>query len=148
LHKYLLGDQEDPQYFANYPCVKIPHLLDDVYLLKFAYHIYELCYCLVYLRDRRDFPEYILHHVLTLVLIIFSYSLNLLTIGSVIMFMTDVTDCLVSLFKITADVMSDHVQHSTFVLMLASWIYLRMWFYPLYIMQALKTQSESSNHYV
>lgn len=104
LHILLLGDQEDPQYYTTYPCTKMSSLLDDVYVLKLSYHLYELIYTLLYFRDRRDFPEYILHHVITLVLIIFSYSLNLLTLGSVIMFLTDSTDWFVCLFKLTVDI--------------------------------------------
>lgn len=148
LHKYILGDQDSVKYFTNYPCQKVPHLLDDVYLIKLSYHLYEMIYTLAYLRDRRDFPEYVLHHLLTLVLVIFSYSLNFLTIGSVIMFLTDVTDCIVSLFKITADVTKSHIEYSTFSLMLISWVYLRMWFYPVYIMKGLEEEGTASDHYV
>lgn len=107
-----------------------------------------MIYTLAYLRDRRDFPEYILHHLLTLVLVIFSYSLNFLTIGAVIMFITDVTDCIVSLFKITADVTKPHIEYSTFLLMLSSWVYLRMWFYPVYIMKGLEEEGSASDHFV
>ena len=85
-------------------------------------------------RDRRDFPEYILHHIITLVLVGFSYSINILTIGAVIMFITDFTDCFVSLFKITADITSNKIQYTAGGVMLVTWIYMRVWFFPIYLM--------------
>jgi len=109
LHTALTGDKENPIYFENYPCVRIPHYLDDVYVLKLSYHLYELCYSVLFHRERRDFPEYILHHVITMVLILFSYSLNMLSMGSVLMFISDFTDLFVCIFKICADVMSDKI---------------------------------------
>lgn len=148
LHKYLQGDQEHPQYFVNYPCVKVPKHLDDVYVLKLSYHLYELFNTIAFHRDRRDFPEYMLHHIITLVLVLFSYSINILTIGSVIMFLTDFTDCFVSLFKITADVMSNKIQYSAAAVMVVCWIYLRVWFFPIYLMQEWYSQATSSGHYV
>lgn len=101
-----MGDQVDPQYFNNYPCQKIPNYLDDIYILKLSYHVYELLYTIGFQRDRRDFPEYILHHTLTLVLVLFSYIINFLPIGAVIMLVHDVPDVLISLFKITSDIIS------------------------------------------
>eukprot|EP00347_Sterkiella_histriomuscorum_P006081 403354139 len=148
LHKYLMGNLEDPQYFVNYPCVKVPKHLDDVYVLKLSYHLYELCYSILFHRDRRDFPEYILHHIITMVLILFSYSLNMLTLGAVIMFVADFTDCFVSLFKITADVMNDRVQFVTAAAMIISWTYFRIWFFPSQLMTAWYIQSSQSPHYV
>eukprot|EP00347_Sterkiella_histriomuscorum_P000451 403375818 len=148
LHSLLLGNQENPQYFVNYPCVKVPKHLDDVYVLKLTYHLYELFNTLIFLRDRRDFPEYVLHHIITLVLVLFSYSINILTIGSVIMFLTDFTDCFVSLFKITADVMSNKIQYTVAVVMVVVWIYLRVWFFPIHLMWEWFKQSTSPNHYV
>lgn len=43
LHYYLLGDQSNPQYMKNYPCQHIPDYLDDLYIVKLGYHLFELC---------------------------------------------------------------------------------------------------------
>ncbi len=68
------GRVEHPLYFANHPCQKIPLYLDSFYIVKMAYHCYELLSTLAFDMKRPDFPEYMLHHFLTFALILFSYS--------------------------------------------------------------------------
>ena len=100
----LLGDQENPQYFTNYPCQKLPKYIDDLYIMKFAYHFFELLNASLLHRHRRDFSEFLLHHIITLVLVSSSYYLNLIPIGAAIMLTMDFSDIFVALFKINVDV--------------------------------------------
>jgi hypothetical protein len=51
-----------------------------------------------------DFPEYFLHHFLTLTLVGVSYSLNELPVGAAVMLLHDVTDLGMSICKITVDI--------------------------------------------
>ena len=106
LHVYLTGKSENPLYFKYYPCPNVPKFLDDFYVVRISYHGYELLYSLAHHRHRKDFAEYILHHLVTLSLVLFSYSLNQLTLGSVIMLIHDLSDVFVSLFKLVCDVTS------------------------------------------
>jgi TLC domain len=98
------GPVSRPIYFKNYPCQKVPSYLDGFYLFKLSYHLYELGYTIVMHRGRADFPEYVLHHLMTWSLIFFSYSLNMLPIGSAVMILHDLTDLSVTLFKLTVDI--------------------------------------------
>jgi hypothetical protein len=148
LHIYLLGDQESPQYFKHYPCPSVPKFLDDFYVVKLSYHGYEMLYTLAFHRGRRDFPEYVLHHLVTLALILFSYSINQLTLGSIIMLIHDISDTTVSIFKLTCDVASTKVQLFTYILMIVSWIYFRLWFFPLYLIKGYIDEAFHSSHYV
>jgi hypothetical protein len=104
LHTYLGGDKDEPLYYVNYPCLSIPAYLDDFYIFKLSYHFYELGYSTLFQRGRSDFPEYFLHHLMTWSLIFFSYSLNMLPMGCIVMLVHDVTDLSVTLFKLTIDV--------------------------------------------
>lgn len=70
-----------------------------------------------------------------MVLILISYLTNGLSMGAVIMMIHDFTDCLVSIFKITADVMNSKMQTASVVAMVAGWIYFRLWFFPFYLIQ-------------
>jgi len=81
-------------------------------------------------RDRRDFSEMFLHHIVTIVLILFSYTVNFLPVGSVIMLIMDFSDIFVAVFKMAVDV-QDTIQNFFFFLMLATWIYFRMYFFPV-----------------
>lgn len=106
LHTYLGGDNPTPLYFDNYPCQQLPQYLDDFYVLKLGYHFYELLYTLLFQLDRPDFPEYLLHHILTFALILYSYSVNFLPVGAGIMFVHDFSDIFVVIMKLTADITS------------------------------------------
>jgi len=55
-------------------------------------------------RDRRDFSEFLLHHIVTIVLVGYSYSTNVIPIGGSIMLVMDASDVLVAVFKLTIDV--------------------------------------------
>lgn len=136
LHVYLQGNKPNPNYFNNYPCTKLPNYLDDFYVMKLAYHGYEMVYTLLFQRHRRDFPEYILHHTVTLFLISFSYSLNFLNIGAVIMLLHDYSDIILSIFKLTVDTTSAIVQYIAYAIMLSNWIFTRHYFFVVWIIKA------------
>ncbi|CDW85563.1 lag1 longevity assurance [Stylonychia lemnae] len=148
LHVLLWGDQWDPEYFPNYPCVKIPTMLDDLYVLKISFHSYETLYSIVFMRKRRDFPEYILHHIITLGLVLFSYCTNQLSLGAVVMVTHDFTDCLVSVFKIFSDVVGKTWQYVSVFSMILGWIYFRLWFFQYYVIYKYYTLNSNTEHYV
>jgi ceramide synthetase len=129
LDKRIGGSVERTFFFSNYPCQPLPMYLDGFYLFKLAYHLYELGYTIGMQRSRPDFPEYFLHHLITWSLIFFSYSLNMLPIGAAVMLLHDLTDLSVTLFKLTVDITPVPVQVATYILMLVSWVYLRLWYF-------------------
>ena len=61
----------------------------------------------------------------------------MLTQGSIVMLVHDVTDLSVTLFKLTVDVTHISVQIVSYTTLLASWIYFRIWFFPCYIIYKL-----------
>lgn len=103
-----------PIYYHNYPCISYPHYLDDFYVFKLSYHLYELFYSVVFQRKRSDFPEYFFHHLMTWSLIFFSYTLNMLPMGSIVMLVHDITDLTVTIFKLTVDIVPLWIQWITY----------------------------------
>jgi acyl-CoA-dependent ceramide synthase len=77
--------------------------LDDFYIIKFAYHFFEFVNASLFHRNRRDFSEFLIHHILTMVLISYSYLSNFLPMGMVIMFTMDFSDIFVATFKLAVD---------------------------------------------
>ena len=106
-------------------------------MFKISYHLYELVYTLVLQRKRPDFPEYVLHHMMTWSLIFFSYSLNMLPIGAAVMILHDVTDLLVTVFKLTVDITPVFTQIGVYIAMIVSWVYFRLWFFPSHVIKRL-----------
>lgn len=125
-------DGEYIDYYQNYPCQPYPSLLEDMYVIKLAYHCFEMLLNLLFHRHRRDFSEFLLHHIVTIVLILFSYIVNLRPVGSVVMFIMDFSDIFVAIFKMTVDV-NESVQFYTFLAMMITWFYLRIWHFPIYV---------------
>lgn len=77
-----------------------------MYVIKFAFHIFELCETLYQGRARRDFYEMFLHHIVTLMLIGTSYASNFLPLGAACMFIHDLSDITLNFMKLAIDVMS------------------------------------------
>jgi ceramide synthetase len=133
LDKRVGGPQEKALYFVNYPCQKLPSYLDEYYLFRLAYHFIELLYTIGMHRNRPDFPEYVLHHLMTWSLIFFSYSLNYLPIGAAVMMLHDTTDLFVTIFKLTIDITPRYIYLVTYILMIVSWGYMRLWYFPIHV---------------
>lgn len=72
--------------------------------MKFAYHFFEMVHSSIYHRQRRDYSEFLFHHIITMVLISFSYTTNVIPFGSLVMFVMDFSDIFVALFKIFVDI--------------------------------------------
>jgi len=69
-----------------------------------SYHCFELINTILFDKKRSDFPEYVLHHFLTFILILFSYVVNYLPVGATVMILHDVTDLTTTIFKLFCDV--------------------------------------------
>ena len=74
---------------------------------------------------------------MTWALIFFSYAFNMLPIGAAVMILHDVTDLNVTFFKLTIDVTHVVIQLSVYGSMLITWIYLRLWYFPCYVIWRL-----------
>ena len=155
LYKIMLGDDctffdvrlggktSHPLYFYNHPCQMIPSSLDSFYLFKLGYHCYELIHTSLMDRKRSDFIEYLLHHFLTFTLILFSYQLNYLPVGAAVMVLHDITDMTASVFKLCVDVTPFTIQMLSYALMLVSWIYFRLWFFPVHVIARIYEESQN-----
>ncbi len=126
----------------------MPNYLDDIYVVKLSYHLYELIYTLIFQKGRRDFAEINLHHFLTLILILYSYSTKFMPAGATIMFIHDITDSTVSIFKLCVDITAKWVQTAAYVLMLTSWVYFRLYIFPIHIIYRMNEEVSNSTHYV
>lgn len=146
LHKHLLGDQDFPRYWNHYPCTPIPNFLDDFYIMKLAYHCKEIAYTSVFQIHRRDLSEFLLHHFVTVALVLFSYSMNFLPIGAVIMLIHDAPDLFLNVFRISMDVLSLKYAVIAYLLMIISWIYLRIYFFYYWIIRVINIEKELVTH--
>ena len=69
----------------------------------------------------------------------------MLPLGCVTMLVHDVTDLSVTLFKLTIDVTHIAVQITFYVSMLVSWVYFRLWFFPVHVIWQLHYECYEDN---
>lgn len=117
--------------------------MDSFYIFKLSYHCYELIYTIIFDRKRADFPEYMLHHFLTFTLILFSYVVNYLPVGAAVMVLHDVTDLTASIFKLVVDITPIYYQVGAYIVMLATWLYFRLWYFPVHVILRIYEESNA-----
>ena len=61
----------------------------------------------------------------------YSYLTNVIPIGGSVMLIMDASDIFTALFKMTVDV-SESLLFPVYLVMLVTWVYFRMWFFPIY----------------
>ena len=143
----ILGNVEKVQFFKNYPCEIKPKYLDDVFFVKFAYHIFELGDCLIFHRQSRDFSEMILHHIITTFLISISCTSNQMVIGAAIMLVHDTSDIFVIICKLSKDLASDFSIILCWLMMFGSWAYLRLYYFPFHLISAFYYGQKNNPHF-
>jgi hypothetical protein len=141
LHTYLWGNNPMPEYFVSFPCQALPKYLDDFYVMKIAFCVFDLVKSLMFDTKRRDFPEFFFHHLVTLSLVLFSYSINMLSAGAVILLTHDIGDVVVSFFKLCADTTTPRITIGSFILVLVYWAYFRLFYFPYFIIRRLYIES-------
>ena len=77
---------------------------------------------------------------MTWALIFFSYALNMLPIGAAVMILHDVTDLTTTIFKITIDITHISIQLFNYAVMLVTWVYFRLWYFPGYVIGRIKEE--------
>jgi hypothetical protein len=117
----------------------VPNYLDDFYIFRISWNCFELAQTFLFHRHRRDYSEFLLHHIVTLMLIFISYLLNYHTIGANCLIVCDFTDIPVKILKFTYDIASAPVSFCIWCWTVFIWSYLRIYFFynwivlPMYV---------------
>jgi len=74
--------------------------------------------------------------------------MNYLAGGSIIMLLCDLTDIWVSLFKTVDAIYSTRRSLPIYAMMIISWIYLRLYHYPMLLLVPVYREWESAEHFV
>lgn len=125
LHWSFGGKYDDLQFFENYPCLDLPEYHFDVYLVILSFYIFELIHHLLCNRHRNDFAEMTLHHFITTVLILFSYTTNQVTMGSFVILCNGVSDIWCNNMKIVYEYCNAKWQYFWYVVMFVIFSYAR-----------------------
>lgn len=117
------------QFWINYPYQKVT---DDIYW----YYIIELSFYLSLLVTqffdvkRKDFWQMFLHHIVTILLLAFSYVCNFVRVGSVILLLHDSADYWLELAKMTTYANYKLACDTSFIIFALVWLLTRLTFFP------------------
>lgn len=118
--------------FVGYPFQTQMPWIKEYYLINMAYHTHSLLFHLTSKR-RNDFMEMLLHHIVAIILISFSYLLNFVRGGALVMFLHDFADIPAYLVKSSVDSSYKYFTLTVYLSLLAMWGYARLYVLPFEI---------------
>jgi len=110
------------------PNVKIMHSI------QLGYHLYSFIYQILKRRSNTKFLEFVLHHGLTIFLIAYSYFVNFINLGMIILILHDCSDSLLSLARgyTYLSFRNSNVSTMIYLIGITLWIYTRLYVLPVY----------------
>lgn len=105
-----------------------PEYFDLYYLTGLAFVITDLIWLLFFYEIQSDFYLMLLHHSITISLVVFSYLTNLSQIGIIVFYLHDITDVFVYIVRIVINTdFPDWIKIIPCVLLLASYLFFRIY---------------------
>ena len=123
----------------NYPRIPEIYGLKEFYLVQLGVHLYTFLYQIILKRNDKKFNEYLLHHGMAVFLIAFSYSMNFILIGVLVLFSHDASDTFLVLARSYSDMKSrkkmliNVLNPITFFV----WVWTRLYVFPSCIISTL-----------
>ncbi|GAA5920354.1 hypothetical protein JCM6882_004539 [Rhodosporidiobolus microsporus] len=109
------------EWWRGYPHDALPALTKWYYLVQTAFWIQQII-TLNLEAKRKDFGQMFTHHIITMLLMSFSYVLNWTRIGNTVLCTMDLSDIFFSLAKVFKYAGNNKAADGTFVVFLISWI--------------------------
>ena len=124
----IFGTGSFSKHLASYPYVENAQIFKFYYLVSAAYHLESTIeHCMH--RPKNDFYELMCHHMVTLLLILFSYMMNYTAIGIHVMIVMDNADIPIGLIRSNMDFAPGFVVFLQWIAIMTSWIYTRIYVY-------------------
>jgi len=107
--------------------------LKTIYLVELGFHIQSIVWHVAFQDARSDHVEMLSHHIVTIILIVFSFVGNMSRVGIVILLIHDLPDIFVFWAKLGANTPYTKFTLTGFVSMLATWGYMRLYVLPFVV---------------
>jgi len=115
------------------------------YVIALSYHLHSLIDQFKYY-GKPSFGDMMLHHIITIGLILFSFFNNYPRIGTLVLFIHDISDICGSLSKITVNSKYDIITMISYTGLLSSWVYFRLYVYPFQVINSAIKQIPYPHH--
>jgi len=139
-------------FWLEYPHWRITPLLKRYYLMQLAYWCQQLLVLVLRLeKPRKDFTELVIHHLVTIWLVFWSYTVNLTYIGNAVFLTMDVSDVFLAGAKLCNYLGWETAAAVAFSTFVCVWTYLRHYLNIRIIISVwtqFKTMPESAKRFV
>ncbi|BGP13495.1 hypothetical protein JCM10213_000697 [Rhodosporidiobolus nylandii] len=113
-------------FWLEYPHWRMDGVLKSYYLLQFSYWLQQMIVLVMGLeKPRSDFKELVIHHIVTLWLVGWSYMINLTMIGTAVFVSMDLPDICLAFSKCLNYLDLQRTSEISFVFFLVVWHYMR-----------------------
>jgi len=125
--------------------MEVPHEIKWLYFVETGFYLHSVYGTLFMDEKRKDFLVMLIHHALTMLLLIFSYGTRYHKIGIMVLFVHDATDILLEFTKCNVYLKNrggkyyayhDHIANIGFVAFTIAWYLFRLFWFPLKILYA------------
>lgn len=123
-------------YFRGWPDQELKRSLKLIYLCQCGFYIYSIGALLTWETRRKDFFVTMSHHVVTVILIAYSYMTRFFRIGAVILALHDASDVFVEAAKIFKYSGNDLGASICFGFFALSWFVLRLVIFPFWVIRS------------
>ena len=137
------GDIE--QMWVDLPYQKQSKNIYLYYIIALSYHLHSLIDQFKYY-GKPSFGDMMLHHIITIGLILFSFFNNYVRIGTLVLYLHDISDICGSLSKITLHSKYDVITIISYCGLLLTWIYFRLFVYPFQVIKSALKQVPYPHH--
>jgi len=119
----------------NWPFQAVPAEIRRFYLTAMGHHLSEVAMLLLEVRHP-DFWEMLLHHIVSCTLVCFSYILNYVRLGSLVLLLHGATDVFIYLSKVLVDTGNIRAIALSYFGLIAAYAYFRIYVFPIYVMHS------------
>ncbi|XXG70838.1 hypothetical protein AAC387_Pa07g0231 [Persea americana] len=124
------------EYFRGWPNQELKFSLKLFYMCQCGFYMYSIAALLMWETRRKDFSIMMSHHIITTILIGYSYITRFFRIGSIILALHDTSDVFMEAAKIFKYSGKELGASIFFGLFAISWLLLRLIFFPFWVIRS------------
>ncbi|KAJ4886915.1 LAG1 longevity assurance-like protein 2 [Raphanus sativus] len=123
-------------YFHAWPNQELKLPIKLYYMCQCGFYVYGVAALLAWETRRKDFAVMMSHHVITIILISYSYLTSFFRVGAIILALHDASDVFMESAKIFKYSENEFGASLCFALFALSWLLLRLTYFPFWIIRA------------
>ncbi|XP_027160894.1 LAG1 longevity assurance homolog 2 isoform X2 [Coffea eugenioides] len=134
------------EYFRGWPNQHLKPSIKLIYMCQCGFYIYSISALLTWETRRKDFAVMMSHHVVTVILISYSYITRFFRIGSIILALHDASDVFMEAAKVFKYSEKEFGASVCFGLFALSWLVLRLIYFPFWVIRSSRFASQTDTY--